>query len=1536
MSRFSIRYPYLIIVVCLMVCVVGAMSVIRMPVDLFPSIKIPVVVVATFFNGMPPEQIENDITIRQERFFTLASGIDHMESRSLPGVSLIKIYFQPGISADSAVSSISNLAAAEMRRLPPGTLPPVVLKFDASSLPVCLITLKGEGLNETQLRDTGHVVIRNQVAGVPGASVPAPYGGKYRQIMVYVDPVKLEAHQLSAMDVVRAVNESNLILPAGDVRIGPFDFNLYANSQVDSMEDINRIPLKTVDGTSVLVGDIGEAKDGAQIQTNLVRVDGQRSAYLPVLKQGGDVNTIAVVDGVKDKVANLVDVPKQLVTKVVFDQSVFVKTAIENLLHEGAIGLVLTGIMILVFLGNFRATVAVFLSIPLSALATFIGLSYGDSSVNSMILGGLALAFSRLIDNSVVVLENIFRHIELGETPEVAAEKGGREVALPVLAATLTTAIVFFPVTFLTGVSRFLFGALALSVVLSLFASYVVAMTVVPLFCAKLIKGHAGHGSAHGAPRTPMGRFNAWFNARFHAFLGRFDRAQVLALARPAATVLGIAGIFLVSLCLIPKLGLAYFPRTDPGQFVINVKAPTGTHVDGTDKLIAQIEDIVRKEVPPDELDLIVSNIGLTPDLSAITTSNSGQHTAFVQANLKEGHRASSFDYMERVRRRVRDEVPVVDAYFQSGGLVDAVLNLGLPAPIDIQISGKNLESMHALAVEIARKVRATKGVSDVLVPQDIDYPTLRLEIDRERAAELGLSQKEIMQNVITALTSNGMIAPSFWADPKTGNDYLLTVQYKESQIKDINDLLSIPLRGTSMTEPTRLDSVCRIRREQSPTEIDHYQLRRVIDVYVAPETEDLGRVSAAVKKIIAETKKPENVRIAMQGSVKGMEASFTSFGYGLILSVVLVYLILVAQFKSFMDPFLIMLAVPPGIAGALLTLTITGTTMNIMSLMGIVMMVGIVVSNSILIVEFTHRLIEDGMPLREAVQTATRVRLRPILMTSLATIFGLIPMALKLGAGSEAYAPLARVIIGGLLASLVMTVFIVPAAFLIVYRRRNAAPGKQPPKPPTRHGGPALPANAGIAVVLALLLVWTPSGQAAGKKPVKRAEKPAENVGSTERLDLKTAEVIALRRAPEIAAAYLKARAANEVTKQVRSNFFPQLYGNIALIGTGDDISRTFGGSSLTGKDTVIGATGGLNSQTALSRESNGVLFSQLITDFGRTGLLTSAAKLDALSEQQRAELVRQNVVLLVDQAFFHALEAEALLRVARETITSRQLIAERTGALVQAKLKTELDASLARVSVEQARLLQLQADNKLQTAHAELSAALGYKELHHFTLIEEQLPRQREEPLPAMVATALQNRPEVATFRLRRDSLKKFAAAERAARLPKITLQGTFGRTTLGDAKARETYAAAGFNVEVPLFTGGRLSSRAAEAGLRSEAEQKTLEEVEDRVARDVTLAWLNVRAALKTIAVTQSLRSSARDAYELAKARYEAGVASIVEFSQAELSKTEAEIQNVNAAYEYQIQLATLAFQTGTLTPVVPPPSSHPPQTGMQLPR
>lgn len=1039
MSGFSIKYPFLIIVACLVITIVGTVTLVRMPVDLFPPINIPVVVVATFYSGMPPQQIETNITNPFERFFTLASGVDHIESRSLPGVSLIKIYFQPGTNADADLSTVSNLAMADLRRLPPGTLPPVVLKFDASSLPVCLITLKGQGLNETQLHDIGQYTVRNQIANVPGASVPQPFGGLYRQIMVYVDPMKLEAHQLSPMDVVRQINESNLILPAGDVKIGPFDYNLYSNSQAPTASAINTMPLKTVGQSSVLVGDVGKAVDAQAIQTNIVRVDGQPSVYLPILKQGGDTNTIAVVEGIKDALKNLVDIPKQLQTRVVFDQSLFVKTAINNLMHEGAIGLVLTGLMILLFLGSLRATAAVFLSIPLSALAAFMAISAGGGTVNTMALGGLALAFSRLIDNSVIVLENIFRHLEMGESPEIAAEKGGQEVALAVLAATLTTALVFFPVVFLYGVSRFLFVALALAVILSLFASYFVAMTVVPLFCAKLIKKHqADEEVGDDFVSSRLGGIGKKFNFYFEKMLGKYDRTLSTALLKPAATVIGFAGLSLLALSLYPFLGVSFFPRTDPGQFVINIKAPSGTRVENTEEYVKQVEDIIRGVLPANELQIIVSNIGITTDFSAIYTPNSASHTAFVQVSLKEGHKVGSYEYMRRVREQLSQKLPQLSTYFQSGGLVDAVINLGLPAPVDLQVSGNDLGKVYAVAKQLSGPIRELKGVSDVLIPQDIDYPALELDIDREKAGLLGLSQKEIVDNVITALTSNGMIAPNYWIDPKSGNPYLLTVQYPENAVKTITDLKQIPLRGGKNTEPTSLDSVVSIKNIPSPTEVDHYQLFRVIDVYVSPKKEDLGTIASQIDDIIKQTKLPEGVRVNLRGSVQGMRASFKSFGIGLILSVVLVYLVLVAQFASWQDPFIILLAIPPGLAGVLLMLLATRTTLNVMSLMGLIMMVGIVVSNSILIVEFARHMHHEGKPLKEAVSVASRLRLRPILMTSLATVLGLIPMALGTEAGSEQYAPLARAIIGGLLVSVVVTVYLVPAAYLLVHRKEN------------------------------------------------------------------------------------------------------------------------------------------------------------------------------------------------------------------------------------------------------------------------------------------------------------------------------------------------------------------------------------------------------------------------------------------------------------------------------------------------------------------
>ncbi len=1038
MSAFSIRNPYFIIVLCLVVAVLGVVAYVGMPVDLFPTINLPQVVVATFYSGMPPQDIEANITAPLERFFTLASGMDHSESRSILGVSMIRVFFQPNTNADADVTQLSNLALADLKRLPPGTLPPVVLKSDASSLPVCLVAVSGLGLTETQLHDFAQFAIRNQIVTVPGVSIPATFGGKYRQIMVRVDPYKLLSRNLSVMDVVHAVNDQNLILPAGDVTIGPFDFYLYSNSLVDNMDELNDVPLKADGDSWVRVSDIGHAEDSNATQYNIVRVAGQKSSYIPILKQGGDTNTIQVVDGVRKLLQHLYDIPAQMKADLLFDQSVFVKEAINTVLHEGLIGLALTSVMILLFLGNFRATTAVLLSIPLSILATFVLLKIGDATVNTMILGGLALALSRVIDNSVISIENIYRHLEMGELPAIAAQAGASEVTLAVLAATLVDVVDFFPVTLLYGVSKFLFSALALSFCISLLMSFFVAMTVIPLFCSRFLKAVPhGHDPASGKG------FNAAFNRGFNRILDVYEKLVRRAVSRPGLTVAALMGVFVMSLGLFPLLGLSFFPRSDAGQFTINLKAPTGSRLEVTNEYVGRVEALIRKTVSPGDFRTIVSNIGVVNDLSSLYTTNSGSYTATVQTQLTDAHETSSYDYMDRVQSAIRSQYPELRTFVQSGSMVDAVLNTGMPAPIDVQVTSPDLPADFRFAQQLASRISALKNVGQVYIPQDMDYPALRIEVDRIHAAELGLTQKDIVDNVITALDSNAMIEPNYWSDKKTGNNYFLTVQYYESgtpSIHDPLDLKSIPLRAPGLKEPATLDSVVKLVSLRSPTEVDHYQIQRTADVYVTPRTEDLGRVSNAIKEIVDTAPHAGNMRVNLRGMVLGMQESFRSFAVGFSLSFVLLYLILVAQFRSFLDPVLIMLAIPMGFAGVLVMLFVTGTTLNVMSLMGVLMLVGIAGSNSILIVDFAHRLRENGMSVRDAVITSCRVRLRPILMTSLATIIGMIPMAIKLGTGAEQYAPMARAIIGGLSASVLLTIFIVPAAYIVIYQRKEDA----------------------------------------------------------------------------------------------------------------------------------------------------------------------------------------------------------------------------------------------------------------------------------------------------------------------------------------------------------------------------------------------------------------------------------------------------------------------------------------------------------------
>ncbi len=1060
MPSFSLRNPYTIIVGALIIAIPGVTAFGEMPVDVFPNLKIPAVVVATFYPGMPPLDMERDITTRYERFFTLGSGIDHIESRSLPGVSIIRVYFHPGVDVDAAASQLATLAMADLGVLPPGTLPPLVLKFDASSLPVVLVTLKGKGFSEVQLEDQARYNVRNQIATVSGASIPMPFGGKFRQMMVYVDRKDLASRGLTLNDVVKALNNSNLILPAGDAKIGDTDYFIYSNAMAKSIKDLGFVPVKVgPDQVPVLVNDVATIKDAAQIQYNKVLIDGQPSVYIPVLRQTG-ANTVAVVKGVKDLIPHVFGMPQGMKLKTIFDQSGYILDAVHSLEHEAVSGSVLASLMILIFLGSFRSTFAIFLSIPLSILAGAFGLFLDGATINIMTLGGFALAIGRLVDDSVVVLENINRHLDEGEEPMQAARDGAEEVALPVLASTITTIVVFFPVMFLFGVAKYLFSALALAVVLSMLASYLVAMTIIPIYCARFLTSEearslealaeldtddASATSAAPGHLAQQQGFFVWFNRNYERLAYRYERTLSRALDHKILVIGAMTALFAVSLMVFPLLGTQLFPTTDAGKFDINFRAPLGSRLEVTEALARRVEGVIRKIIPADELDTVVSNLGLAPSISAIYSANSGQDTGQILVSLKPNHRVSTFTYMDRIRRALPSEVPDVHPFFESASIIDAVLSFGAQAPIDIQISGPEYKKLFKIARTIQAQARTLPQVSETFIPEETGYPTLDVRVDRLRAGRLGLSEHGVITNVITALTSNQMIKPSIWIDRTTGNDYYLTAQYREKAIDSLENLLDIPVLsradGTDgHPDSVLLRNVATLVQENHPAEADHYNIQRIVDVLVNPSTDDLGGTQTAIQQALAGMRLPRGYAVDYRGSVTAMKKSFSSFGLGISLAVVLLYLVMVAQFRSFTDPFIIMFAVPMGLIGVVWTLWLTGTTLNIESFMGIIVMVGIVVSNSILLVDFANQRRRSGQDLRRAIVESARIRMRPILMTALATVVGLLPIALKIGEGSEASAPLARAAAGGLAVSTLLTLFLVPAVYELLYsRRRNS-----------------------------------------------------------------------------------------------------------------------------------------------------------------------------------------------------------------------------------------------------------------------------------------------------------------------------------------------------------------------------------------------------------------------------------------------------------------------------------------------------------------
>ncbi|MBI2844664.1 MAG: efflux RND transporter permease subunit [Armatimonadetes bacterium] len=1033
--RISLRNPYLVIVFCLLILVIGLMAIFKMPVDLLPTFKTPAVQILTLYPGMPAEVVEKDITSRLERWTGQSNGIARQESKSMIGVSVVKDYFREDIDPNTAMSQVTSLAMSDLYYLPPGTIPPMVMPFDpTASVPLALLSVSSPTFDETKLYDVAYFDLRNRLQGITGVIAPAVYGGKLRRILAYVDPDKLYARRLAPIDVVEAIKNYNLMIPVGNAKFGSLDYQIDANSMVDKVSELNDVPIKVENGAPVFVKDVAEVKDSHQIQTNIVRVDGKRQVYIPIYRQPG-ANTIAVVDGVKEAISTILSrLPKGINLDVVLDQSVYVRHAIKNLVHEGILGALLACGMILLFLGSFRSTLAISLSIPLSILAAFIGLYYSGNSVNAMTLGGLALAVGRLVDDAIVVLENTHRHVAMGKAPGEAAQDAAAEVAAPVLVATITTVVVFFPISFMAGIGKFLFMPLALSVGFAMMASYVLSMTLIPAFCARYLQ----EASPTVSEREPWG-FAERVDRLFAKLQDAYGAALSSALRFRGRFLLAVAAVFLASLALVPSIGRELFPKVDAGQFTIQVRANSGRRVEDTEKMIARVEQSVRNHIPKQDIKMVISNIGVLYDWPAAYTPNAGPHDSFILVQLEERRSRSAQEYAALLRRKLSDLFPGVSFAFDTGGMLTAALNSGLPSPIDIQIEGNKLDIAQGIAEGVRDYVAKIPGTADVRIQQQLDYPQIGINVDRTRAAYLGLTQEQVVKNVVTATNSSINFDPSFWIDNANGNHYFIGAQYPEERIKSIATLKNIPITSPLQDQPVLLGNLATFDRRSAPAEVHHHNINRVTDVYVNVEGRDVGSVAAQIQPAIDGMNLPSGYFVRMRGEVASMSDSFRNLGIGLILASILVYLVLVAQFRSFLDPFIVMFAVPLGLIGVILILLLTNTAISIQSLMGVIFMVGISVSNSILLVDFANRLKEGGAETAYAALEAARVRLRPILMTSIAAILGLLPMAIGIGRGGEANIPLARAVVGGLSISTVLTIFVVPLLYTLFKRPESA-----------------------------------------------------------------------------------------------------------------------------------------------------------------------------------------------------------------------------------------------------------------------------------------------------------------------------------------------------------------------------------------------------------------------------------------------------------------------------------------------------------------
>ncbi|HEY1507181.1 MAG TPA: efflux RND transporter permease subunit [Stellaceae bacterium] len=1035
--RIALHRPYTFVVLALAILIISPIVIFRTPVDIFPNINIPVIAIGWGYTGLNPEEMEGRVTSVFERTLTTTvDNIEHIESTTINGQSLVKVFLQPTASLDTANAQITAISQTLLRALPPGIQPPLIINFSASSVPILQLGVSGQGLSEQQLNDYAVNFVRPQLVTVNGAVVPYPFGGKQRQVMVYVNPSLLLSKGLAPTDILNAVTNQNLVLPGGPAKIGALEYDTRLNGAPRTVAELNNLPIKQVGNSTIYLRDVATVSDGFTPQTNIVRQDGQRGVLVSILK-AGMASTIDVVKGIRNALPQIAQtVPPELKMTPLGDQSIFVSAAVSGVIREAVIATGLTALMILIFLGSWRSTIIIAVSIPLSILGAVMVLSFLGETINIMTLGGLALAVGVLVDNATVTIENMERHLEEGSNLETAILEGAAQIAAPSLVATLCICIVFLPMFFLNGVAKFLFVPLAEAVVFAMLWSYFLSRTLIATMAMYLLKAK-DHG--HGLSRNPLVRAQQRFEQGFGAFRDWYQGILTLLVARRALFI----PVFLLSCCLVfvlvPWLGQDFFPNTDNGQMILHLRARSGTRIEETAKLADQVENFVRAEIPKTEIDSVLDNIGLpysTINTMHATSGLIGAGDADVMIALKPDH-APTADYVRKLRLDLPRQFPGTVFYFLPADIVTQILNFGIPAPVDIQITGSDLDGNRQVADQILDQLRHVPGIADARVQQAFDYPTLNVAVDRTKAAQGGLSERDVANSMLNVLSGSGQVTPMFFLNWQNGVNYNLTALSPQYDMQSLQDLRNIPINATGGKGDQILANLATVDRGTEMQVISHYNIARVVDIYASVQDRDLGAVAADINRVVDanRSKLPRGSFIAVRGQVDTMRSSYINLLGGLAFSIVLVYLLIVVNFQSWLDPFIIITALPAALAGIVLFLFFTGTTLSVPALMGAIMCMGVATANSILVVSFAReRLAEHGDPVRAAIE-AGYTRLRPVLMTALAMIIGMIPMALGLGDGGEENAPLGRAVIGGLILATVATLIFVPSVFSLLHR---------------------------------------------------------------------------------------------------------------------------------------------------------------------------------------------------------------------------------------------------------------------------------------------------------------------------------------------------------------------------------------------------------------------------------------------------------------------------------------------------------------------